>query len=429
MRRWSPLLLSTLMMMMGAVMAETPKYEPVAAQLFQQREGLPNFFAKIKAGGEVRVAYFGGSITAAPGWRVQTLKWLQETYPQAQFSEINAAIGGTGSDLGVFRCRQDVLSKKPDLIFVEFAVNDGSTPPPQIWRCMEGILRQTWTTDPHIDICYVYTFRVGYEKDLQEGRCPQAASADELLAAYHGIPSVNVALRTVQLAQEGKLIYVPEKDAQGQVKPTPEGVILFSTDGVHPLTPAHQVYTDTLAQALRQLEAFDKPVAHELKAPFVADHWEQAKLAPLQASMLSAGWRKLPPEEGLAARFRHFMPEMWQAEKPGEKISFRFRGTTARLYDILGPDGAQVVVTLDGKVSPPRPRFDKYCSYHRLATLGIGEGLEDKVHEVTVEIHPDQPDRSSVTDIEKTKPNFDPKKYDGTVLRVGSIMLIGDLAP
>ena len=32
-----------------------------------------------------------------------------------------------------------------------------------------------------------------------------------------------------------------------------------------------------------------------------------------------------------------------------------------------------------------------------------------------------------LTNREKDKPNFDAKKYDGTVLRVGSIMLIGDI--
>ena len=53
-------------------------------------------------------------------------------------------IAFTGSDLGVFRVQQDVLSKQPDLLFVEFAVNDGGAAPEQIIRCMEGIVRQTW---------------------------------------------------------------------------------------------------------------------------------------------------------------------------------------------------------------------------------------------------------------------------------------------
>ncbi|MGP8237189.1 MAG: SGNH/GDSL hydrolase family protein, partial [Limisphaerales bacterium] len=107
------------------------------------REGLPNFFAKLNAGGEVKIAYLGGSITAQEGWRPLTLRWFQEHFPSARISQINAAIGGTGSDLGVFRLKHDVLDQNPDLLFVEFAVNDGGAPTPQIERCMEGIVRQT----------------------------------------------------------------------------------------------------------------------------------------------------------------------------------------------------------------------------------------------------------------------------------------------
>jgi len=46
------------------------------------RQGLPNFFAKLKQGKDVRIAYFGGSITAQDGWRPKTLKWFQEQYPK-----------------------------------------------------------------------------------------------------------------------------------------------------------------------------------------------------------------------------------------------------------------------------------------------------------------------------------------------------------
>lgn len=411
-----------------STMADPPKvFQLIPAKLSVQRSGLGNVFAKLKAGKEVRIAYFGGSITAQAGWRVKTLKWFQDNHPQAKVSEINAAIGGTGSDLGVYRCNYDVLRSKPDLIFVEFSVNDGGAAPEYIWRAMEGIVRQAWKMDPTIDICYVYTFRVGYEKDLDQGNCPRAASADEVLADYYGIASINMAMRTAELARDGKLIYTPKKDDQGKDLPTPEGVILFSHDGVHPDDAGHDVYTQVITEALKQWEPTSKPGAHTLKAPMVPDNWENAKLVPLEPRMLTPGWKKLSPAEGLGKAFNNRLPEMWEATQPGEKISFKFKGSAARLYDILGPDGGQVVVTLDEKASTPRPRFDSYCSYHRLACLGIGEGLEDKEHTVTVEIHPDQPDRNSVTNREKDKPGFDPKKYDGHAARVGWIMLIGDL--
>lgn len=405
----------------------TPKYAPVKAQLFRPRGGLPNLFAKLKRGGEVRIAYFGGSITAQEGWRPKTLKWFREQYPQVKFTEINAAIGGTGSDLGVYRFQQDVLSHRPDLIFVEFAVNDGGAPSEQIWRGMEGIVRQAWSADPSIDLCYVYTFNKGQEGELDRGFCPRCAASDELLADHYGIPSINVAMRTAALAREGKLLFTPPKDPQGQELPVPANTILFSTDGVHPLDGGHEVYAQLITESLKTLEADAKTAPHPLSKPFIADNWQAAKLAPLTPEMLTPGWTKLPTTEGLGKNFHNRMPEIWEARKPGEKITFKFKGTAASLYDLMGPDGGQAVVTLDGKTSSPVPRFDSYCTYHRLASLTIGAGLADTVHTVTVEIHPEQPDRSSVTDNEKTKPDFDPKKYDGTVLRVGSLMLIGDL--
>ena len=107
------------------------------------RSGLPNAFAKLRKGAQVRVAYLGGSITAQDGWRPKTLTWLRQQFPAADVSEINAAIGGTGSDLGVFRLKHDVLDHNPDLLFVEFAVHDSDASPGQIYRSMEGIVRQT----------------------------------------------------------------------------------------------------------------------------------------------------------------------------------------------------------------------------------------------------------------------------------------------
>ena len=422
------MLLASLCAAWGAEQAQTPRaYAPVPAELFRARDGMGNVLAKLKAGKEVRIGYFGGSITAQAGWRVKTLKWFQETFPQAKVSEINAASGGTGSDLGVYRYQQDVLQHKPDLVFVEFSVNDGGAQPEHIWRAMEGIVRQTWKTDPTIDLCYVYTFRVGYEADLDKGLCPRAAGSDEILADYYGIPSINMAMRTAELAREGKMLYVPKKDEQGKDQPVPEGVILFSTDGVHPLDGGHVVYTEVIAQAIKAMEPTSQAKPHEVKAPFLPDNWENARLVPLEPAMLTAGWKQLSPTEGLGANFRSRLPVLWEASQPGEKITFRFRGTAVKLYDILGPDGGQAVCTLDGKASPPRPRFDSYCTYHRLATLGIGDGLADTVHSVTVEIHPEQPDRGVVVNREKDKPGFDPKKYDGTALRVGSIMLIGEI--
>ena len=159
------------------------------------RNGLPNFLVKANtAGADIKIGYLGGSITAQPGWRPKTLAHFKKTWPQAKFSEINAAIGGTGSDLGVFRLKQDVLDHQPDLLFVEFAVNDGGASPEQIFRCMEGIVRQTWKALPECDICFVYTLTEQLAPAMLDGKFQRSASAMEKIADHYGIPTVHMAM-------------------------------------------------------------------------------------------------------------------------------------------------------------------------------------------------------------------------------------------
>lgn len=400
-------------------------YQAVAPELFRERTGLGNFLAKAEKGGPVRVAYLGGSITAANGWRMKTLKQFQEDFPAAQFSEINAAIGGTGSDLGVFRVGHDVLQHHPDLLFVEFAVNDGGASPEQIWRCMEGIVRQTWRQNPETDICFVYTFRVGFEKDYANGVCPRSISAMEHLAEHYGIPSIDFASKIVEEQNAGRLVY--------QTDAVPgDGVVWFSTDGVHPLDGGHEIYAQLVREFVQKMKGASRPVNHQpqLNVPFVADNWEQAKMVPLTSSMLTGDWKELAADAPLSKSFSNRMGTIWEARTPGSQLTFRFRGSTAKVYDLLGPDGGQVRITIDGVArEKPVPRFDSYCTYHRIATLGLAEGLDpNEVHTVQVELLAEQPDRSIVAfRLKDPETELKSPKYQGTNLRFSHILVLGDV--
>ena len=237
--------------------ADEPTSALVEAELVRPRDGLGNVLAKLRDGQVVNIAYLGGSITAAAGWRVKTREWFAGEFPNSKVNEIHAAIGGTGSDLGVFRVHRDALRHQPDLLFVEFAVNDGGATPERIWQAMEGIVRQTWAANPRTDICFVYTYRVGYESDLRKGLCPRAASAMEMLADHYGIASINFALKIVELEAAGKLVFQSDQ-------PTEPGVVQFSKDGVHPLDGGHQIYADIVAGAVRQMRD-SKPIDHRSK--------------------------------------------------------------------------------------------------------------------------------------------------------------------
>jgi lysophospholipase L1-like esterase len=446
MRNWGSFAAAAVLCAVGVTVssaAEAPVYRQVKAEEIHARDGVGNVMAKIKAGHEITVAYLGGSITAMNGWRNKTTDWLKATYPQAKFKEVHAAIGGTGSDLGVFRLGRDVLAYKPDLLFVEFATNDGSQPPEQIWRSMEGIVRQTWKQDPLTDIVFTYTITTAFTNDYCQGMCNRSASAMELLADHYGIPSINFGIRVAELLKANKLIMdakvietavpkeSPDRDKQIREKIAADPRLLFANDGVHPRDEGHELYKAAIIAGFTQMK--DLPAADhkaKLAVPFVADNWEAAKMVPLAPNMLSGNWEALPATNDRQKSFGDRMGQLWTADKPGSTLHFKFKGSTAKIYDLLGPDGGQVTITVDGQTgAKPVPRFDSYCTYHRIATLGVySDNDMTKVHDVTITIHPDQPDRHSVAfRLKDPEKELKEPKFQGTRVWMSQLMLIGDI--
>lgn len=399
----------------------------------QPRDGLRNVFARLKAGQPVTIAYFGGSITEGAGaskeentYRARTTRWFREQFPQSKITEINAAIGGTGSDLGAFRVGRDVLDKKPDLMFVEFAVNDGGAGTGQIIRACEGIVRQARHALPLCDIAFVYTYVAAFQDELSKGNYSRSMAAHDMVAAHYGIPSICVARPIAQRIAAGLMIPSPPHDAGGKELPPPPGVELFASDGVHPHDSSMQRYAETITGAMPELQRVGDHGPRPLPAPLASDNWEGARLVPLDASMLSPGWKRLDPNEGLGKQFSKYFPQLWQGSA-GETMHFKFRGTSARLFDVMGPDAGQMKVTVDGVESKNLiSRFDSFSSYHRMNASTLFEGAAGE-HEIKLEIVPEQPDRSSVTDKEKLKPGFDAARYNGTAIRIGWLMLVGEL--
>jgi lysophospholipase L1-like esterase len=389
------------------------------------RNGLPNFFAKLNAGKEVRVGYLGGSITAAPGWRVKSLAWLQQQYPTAKLSEINAAIGGTGSDLGVFRANQDVISKKPDLLFVEFAVNDGGAPPDRIQKTMEGIVRQTWKADPATDICFVYTLSEPFLKDLQAGKFPRAASAMEGVANHYGIPSIHFGLEVTKQLADGKLIFKSAKDA-----PLPAGQTAFSNDGVHPLVETgHEIYQTVIARSFTAMKSTGKAAPHPTIAPLRADNWEAAKIVPITPAMLKGKWTKLDPTQpGRAKDFSNRMPVMWKTEEPGSSLEFTVQGTVAQVYDLLSPDGGEVEIQINDQKPSRVPRFDQHSVYPRLGTLSVFSLPAPARNAVKITLTATVLDKAKIlSDGNRPAMEKSPEQYKNIAWHVGSLMIIGDL--
>ena len=426
------LLLPCLLAFSPFLRADDKDFPLVPAQECHPRSGLPNFLKKANTpGAEIKIGYFGGSITAQNGWRPKTLAYFQKTYPNAKFSEINAAIGGTGSDLGVFRLKQDVLDQKPDMMFVEFATNDGGASPEQIFRCMEGIVRQTWRALPECDICFVYTLTEALAPAMLEGKFQRSASAMEKIADHYGIPTIHMGMEVAKLAKEGKLIWKGKLPKTDEEKKEIGDKFVFAPDSVHPHPETgHELYLASIVRSLDPIKAASKaPSPHTLGAPFIATNFENAKLVPLTKDSVtfSPGFDLLDPKtDEFGKRWANRMTTLHKGSKPGDTMTFKFKGTRAAIYDLVGPDCGQAIVTVDNQPAKIVPRFDAYCTYHRLATLMIGSDMPDQVHTVKIEVHPDQPDKAAI--LAKNGNKIDkPERFNGTCIYPGAILLVGEI--
>ena len=413
----------------------------VKAQEVRARDGVGNFLSKLKAGKTVTVAYLGGSITAMKGWRNMTTEWLQGANTNATVKEVHAAIGGTGSDLGAFRVGHDALRHHPDLLFVEFATNDGGRKPEEIWRSMEGIVRRTWKQDAQTDIIFVYTITAAMTNDYLKGFCNRSASAMEQLADHYGIPSVCFGPRVTEYLAANKLVMSAKeyenavsKDDLDREKKIKELIakdprILFAQDGVHPSDKGHRIYLVSVANGFREM--WNVPAVNhssKLSKPFVENNLEVAKMVPVRPEMLSGSWRRLAENDTKAVSFANRTGTIWYAREPGDTLTFKFKGTCCKIYDRLGPDGGQVWITVDGiRTKRPVPRFDSYCTYHRIAMLGVYDG-KDGVHEVTIEVDKNEPSRQSVAfRLQNPDAELSSPKYRGTKFWPSQILLVGDL--
>ncbi|MCE9589309.1 MAG: SGNH/GDSL hydrolase family protein [Planctomycetes bacterium] len=339
--------------------------------LFVTRRGLPSVARKLEAGGPVNIAYFGGSITQAEGYRALTTAWIAGRYPRATVNEINAAIGGTGSDLGAFRLRQDVLRHRPDLMFVEYSVND-SGEGHDVTAAVEGIVRRTRRDLPGCDIAFVYTLAQGVLEDLRADRLPAAARRHEPVAEHYGLPSINVAVDVARRLDRGELAWTD-----------------FSHDSCHPSPRGHGLYAQTMAEALGEAFAVAPAAAGTVPAPLTPDPWEHGDMLTIDPKVHRfEGWEYQPMvNRGGWECFDGVLA----SQTPGHDAVFDFHGTVVGLYYHLGPETGDLLWSVDDAPLAPRRVFDSYApKFWRPQSCVLTEGLRPGPHRLRLRVGPER---------------------------------------
>lgn len=398
----------------------------------EARGGLPNFFAKLEAGQPVRIAYIGGSITEAWGWRDLSRDWFAKEYPQAKVEQIRATISGTGAEFGACRLQNHVLRHSPDLVFVEFAVNGAGATDRRAVESVEGIVRQIRKHDPTTEVCLVFTVSKGMLKELKQSRSPKVVQNMKRVADHYGVPTIDFGPGILRLVEEGKLVFsgpAPSKDAPAQ------GPMVFSTDGTHPLfETGHKLYLDAIVRSVPVIKVAGHPGPHPMPEPLEPDNWENASMVAIDSSGVtrSAGWQKIEPPGGTekSQRISEYFPGVWQAGKPGDTLEFAFEGTEFGLSGFRGPAAGLFRVTVDDRPPLDATFFDSYSHAGRVSHKAwfYPEELPRGRHRVKIEFLSEPPDHAAI--LKKDGQSY--KKPDPAptpVLQLAAILLAGSLTP
>ena len=194
---------------------------------------LAKVIKKLQAGEEITVAYIGGSITQGTSagdancYAKLTTEWLQQQFSGAKINYVNAGIGATGSFIGASRVDKDVLSHDPDLVFVEFSVNDTTEHTDLNKESYAALLRRIWahSTSPAI-VTIAMTQENGTSFQEYHG---------EIIKMFD-LPMISYKNTILDVINKG---YITWKD--------------ISDDNIHPNTPGHALLSKLITSYLQDV--------------------------------------------------------------------------------------------------------------------------------------------------------------------------------
>ena len=162
--------------------------------------------------GTLTVAFIGGSLTqgsisyekgrprSTNVWTDDVLRFLAEKYPQKTLRAVNAGKGGTNSQYGASRFGHDVEPYAPDLLFIEFSVNDcGSlncepddSGAAETQLYLEYMLRRCLQMKKEPVVIYLHTPYPVNTGTALYGKWQAGADLKTELCGHYGVPVIDI---------------------------------------------------------------------------------------------------------------------------------------------------------------------------------------------------------------------------------------------
>lgn len=203
---------------------------------------------KARNGEDVLLGYIGGSITEGANASDDTC-YVTKSYDgfveltnakeKGNVSFINAGLGGTSSALGIMRYDRDIVElagRKPDIVFIEFSVNDWQEPTKG--EALESLIRRIYGAENEPAVVLVFAvFKSRW--NMQSDYIP--------IGKIYNLPMISILDAVVPALDEEHTL---DED-------------LFFSDIYHPTRYGHMIMADCINYMFGQLDAAeaDEPYA------------------------------------------------------------------------------------------------------------------------------------------------------------------------
>jgi hypothetical protein len=257
---------------------------------------------RARAGEDITIAYIGGSITE--GYNAGTddiyaklsYEYFADTYGSRDTVHyVNAGLSGTPSTLGLIRSDRDVFAYESDIIFIEFAVNDGSGDA----RAYDSLIMKALQQDNEPAVVLLFSV-------IESGYTRQDDMAQN--GFYYELPLISMKNAIWLEFEEGRLTWED-----------------WSNDESHPNAFGQAAYADMIIHYFETVEASetDEPVEVPEKLYLRADLTSMEMMDIDNLTVDSLG--SFAEKSGLASFTRGWVKEADQTDN--EPFTFTFEGT------------------------------------------------------------------------------------------------------
>lgn len=262
-------------------------------------------------GERITIGFIGGSITqgslasaAHKCYAYLVYRWWVDAFPKAEIEYINVGIGGTNSQFGAARVEEDLLKYQPDVVFVEFSVNDFNEE--HFKETYEGLIRKLLKDEHKIAVVLVHNVRYDNMESAEEIHL-------EIGKAYD-LPCISM-----------KSTIYPEIVAGGI------GLRDITPDGLHPNDTGHSLVAGIINYFLnkvyqKSVEMLLEERNDRLPAPITKNRYENSRRYQNYncTPVLEGFLEDKEPEQQITQLFRNG----FIAWNKGDRITFEVEGST-----------------------------------------------------------------------------------------------------